>query len=210
MNAIVGFDSGGVTDYIFYEKLASIIISCIKPVNNDYEELLSVVYSILPGDDWELDASIIPSKPLKQCIKHVANDMALQSLDLREGDIPNVSSKETFLLESKDVLKKLTHLNDNLSKMKFSQRKRRLIMTLGDLINTLKGPHNVQHINPGFFKLATGHNVSSRGKLHHSHGHKGISSKVGGNKTRYNKRKIYKGRKGSPRRRTLRKTRKHR
>jgi hypothetical protein len=44
MNAIVGFDSGGVTDYIFYEKLASIVICCIKPVNNDYEELLSVVY----------------------------------------------------------------------------------------------------------------------------------------------------------------------
>jgi hypothetical protein len=208
MNGIMGFDAGEVTDYVFYEKLAIMIISCIKPYSNEnnYDELLSVAYNKLPEGDWELKNI---SSSMKRCIEHVASDTALHSLNMRDGDIPGVSRAETFLLESSDVETKIDTLRKSFSKMKFIERKLHLIKTIGTIIYSLKPPRDTHKIDFSKIKLTTGHHLFSSKKSEHLPTFKLMKAKSGGYKTRYNKRKIYKGRKGSPKRKTLRKTRKH-
>lgn len=199
IEAITGYDSSNFTDYIFYDALARIVISAVKLTNNDYDSLLDLVYSILPESDWISETSFIENKEMKECIQVVAHNMALQSINLRSGDIPYIRKNDSNVL-NEEAFKKITiHMRD----MKFKDRQAFLINKIQDLVNTLHKPHiPAQSINPLGTRMRTGFNPVSREISRVPP----IGEVVGG-RTRYSKLKKKRIRKGSPKRRTLKKNR---
>ena len=231
LEAIYGFDTYDSTDYIYYEILARIVLSCINlhincekskyhidcekhKLHNNSEELLYLLYSVIPD---HLNASIGISEGSMNCVRIVAHNIALQSINIRNGNIPDIFStgiqnnmlkSEEFKLIFKKYSRDLIHVN-------FKLRKTIIINELANLILTLKPSIHNTHV--AITHPVVSHTVRHRIahapiKLHpHSHAHKRthLHIKAGGYRTRYNKQKIYKGKKGSPRRKTLRKTRRH-
>ncbi len=217
MGAIQGFDSANLTDYIYYDTLVRIVLSCIKTINNDYEELLILTYSIIPEGNWDLDKDTITSDPLKKCVMIAAENIALQNLNMREGDLPYISDNETYILNNPAIKEKIRMVTLALNKLNFRQRKIYLILRLANAINTLQAPKDSvvpirvhEKISPSQLHLQDSEYYESPKKI--SRIVEPLITQVsahGGYKTRHNKRKVYRGRKGSPKRRTLRKTRKH-
>ena len=236
LEAIYGFDTYESTDYIYYEILARIVLSCInlhinceKPkfhinceeykLHNNCEELLYLLYSVIPD---HLHASIGISEGSKNCVKIVAENIALQSINIRNGNIPDIFSTgiQNNMLKSEAFQTIFKKYSKDLDAVNFKVRKIIIINELAKLILTLKSPLN--NTNVSITYPVVSHPLTSR-RSHapthyrkqfnppaHAHAHTHLRIKAGGKyRTRYNKQKIYKGKKGSPRRKTLRKTRRH-
>jgi hypothetical protein len=206
MNSLNGFDTSESTDYIYYDALTRLIVSSVNTSDNDIEFLLAVPYSILPGEKWYSNDKLMKSKKFKDCVSIVAHNVALQSINLREGVIPYTNKIETNLLDSVEYTKKFEGITNRLRKVSFKDRQSFLIKELSNIINTLKIKEVPELIPPpDLYKIKMETRKRNiRNKQNHlngsiEHTRKLIKISQGGNK-RYKK---------SPRRKTLRKTRKN-
>lgn len=234
VEAIYGFDTYHSTDYIYYEILARIVLSCInlhinceKPkfhinceehkLHNNCEELLYLLYSVIPD---HLHASIGISEGSKNCVKIVAENIALQSINIRNGNIPDIfrTGIQNNMLKSEAFQTIFKKYSKDLDAVNFKVRKIFIINELAKLILTLKP--SLDNTNVSITYPVVSYPLTARRSHAVTHyrkhfnppapAHTHLRIKAGGEyRTRYNKQKIYKGKKGSPRRKTLRKTRRH-
>lgn len=186
IDSMNGYEMMRGSDYIYYDALARLVISGIKVHNSDYSELLDLVYI----DLIDADISTIKNKDFKECVQLAAHNVALQSIGKRRGDIPYIGSGYRNMVKhiNHDIeFEKITSL---VKEMPFQERKLYIISILQDYIHTLMPSA----------KLA----VQVKAEPIYEY----AMTRGGGVKTRAMKRRKRKN--GSPRRKTLRKTRRNR
>ena len=196
MTAVGGFDDDDCTDYMYYEALARLVCSSVHLVNNNFDSLLVLPFYALPNGDWDPEDALIKNREFKECVRIVSHSVALQSVNMREGDIPftnrhnapNPMETKQFEINFKDITSKMM-------KLPFKSRQKYILEKLSHIISHLNAP---KEDGPKFHGIAM---VSGPGiQPQNTRRLKKTVSAVGGKK-KY---------KGSPRRKTLRKTRKHR
>jgi hypothetical protein len=181
IDSINGYEMMNGSDYIYYDTLARLVISAINVHNGDCSELLDVIYI----DLIDADISAIKNKDFKECVQVAAHNVALQSVGLRQGDIPYSGKNYRNSVKHKDAMVEFDKITAKVKGMKFQERKLYIISILQAYIQSLtvtsKSEVALRMVEPSYIY-------------------------VGGKKTRAVKRKK---RNGSPRRKTLRKTRRH-
>ncbi|NBP66091.1 MAG: hypothetical protein EBU66_15695 [Bacteroidetes bacterium] len=196
MTAVGGFDDDDCTDYMYYDALARLVCSSVHLVNNNFDSLLVLPFYALPNGDWDPEDTLIKNREFKECVRIVSHNVALQTVNMREGDIPftnrhnapNPMETKQFKINFKDITSKMI-------KLPFKSRQKYILGKLSNIISHLNSP---KEDGPKFHGIAM---VSGPGiQAQNTRKLKKTVSAVGGKK-KY---------KGSPRRRTLRKTRKHR
>jgi len=196
MTAVGGFEDDDCTDYMYYDALARLVCSSVKLANNDYNSLLFLPFYVLPNGDWDPDGVLIRNRDFKDCVRIVSNNVALQSVNMREGDIPYTNRYNAENpMETRQFKTNFKHLTSSLNKLSFKSRQRHILDRLSDIIHVLNAPREA---GPQFHGI-----VMTSGP--------GIPKQ----QTRKSPRKLIaiggkKKFRGSPRRKTLRKTRKHR
>jgi len=198
MGAIKGFDTSDSTDYMYYDALSRLVLSSIKPANNKYDELLAVAFSILTENDWDEDGNLIESKSFKNGVSVVAHNVALQSINRRSGDIPYSRRTDVNLLESSGYKERFKHMTAHAHTLTFNNRQVYILRKLSDAIHQLKEPEKPMPI-AGFSKIKLQAGIPLY-DIQYNVTRKNSGVKAGGFKKRYKK---------SPRRKTLRKTRRH-
>jgi hypothetical protein len=182
IDSINGYERMNGSDYIYYEALARLVISAINVYNGDCLELLDIIYT----DLIDADISSIKNKDFKECVQVAAHNVALQSVGLRQGDIPYSGKNYRNSVKHKESIVEFDKITAKVKGMPFQQRKLHIISILQAYIQSLtvtsKPMVAVKMVKAPYIY-------------------------VGGKKTRDMKRKK---RNGSPRRKTLRKTRRHR
>ena len=196
MTAVGGFDDDDCTDYMYYDALARLVCSSVNLVNNDFDSLLVVPFYALPNDDWDPEDALIKNRDFKECVRIVSHNVALQSVNMREGDIPFTNRHNAQNpMETKDFEKKFKHITTNMRKLPFKNRQKYILEKLSGIINHLNAP---KEDGPKFQGIAM---VSGLGiQPQNTRKLKQTVTAIGGKK-KY---------KASPRRKTLRKTRRHR
>jgi len=194
MVALGGFETSDSTDYMYYDALTRLICSSVNPPNYDYNSLLLIPYIILPSGEWDSENVLMKSNDFKDCVRIVSHNVALQSVNRRSGDIPYTDKNNTpNPMESEKYINKFKELTMTLNKLEFKARQRFLLNRLSNIIQTLNAPRDEAPVFTGIM-MKTGREIP-----------KAITKKnkvsiISGGKKRFNK---------SPRRKTLRKTRKH-
>ena len=182
IDSMNGYEMMRGSDYIYYDALARLVISAINAYNGDCLELLDVIYT----DLIDADISAIKNKDFKECVQVAAHNVALQSVGLRYGDIPYSGKNYRNTIKHKETTLEFDKITAKVKGMPFQQRKLYIISILQAYIQSLTVTSNTEisltMVKPSYVY-------------------------VGGKKTRAMKRKK---RNGSPRRKTLRKTRRHR
>ena len=189
IDSINGYEMMRGSDYIYYDALARIVISAIKVYNGNCLELLDLVYI----DLINADISIIKNTDFKECVQVAAHNVALQSIGLRRGDIPYKGSgyRNTVNHDNHDI--EFNKITSVVKGMGFQERKLHIISTLEGYI------HSLQAIYPLPSKLS-----EIKGEPIY------LYDKAGGERVKTRDMKRRKRKNGSPRRKTLRKTRRHR
>ena len=189
IDSINGYEMMRGSDYIYYDALARIVISAIKVYNGNCLELLDLVYI----DLIKTDITIIKNTDFKECVQVAAHNVALQSIGLRRGDIPYTGSdyRNTVKHFNHDVeFDKITSL---VKGMGFQERKLHIISTLEGYIHSLQGT----------YPLPSKLSEIKEEPIY-------VYDKAGGGRLNTRAMKRRKRKNGSPRRKTLRKTRRHR
>ena len=220
IDCLNGYDVMGLSDYIFFESLARIIIASIKVNRNNYLLLLDTVFIDLASPSWIDDEkyTFIRNRDFKECVHSAAYNVALQSIGLRYGPMPYdtyKSPQDIRILETDKFKVEFDRISKEAWKIKpFENRKQYIISILMNYIRTLiKPPSEKEGSKSSQVSMSLNLGLKNRGHIDNivSIGNRewnlneGITA--GGYKTRGLRRKR---RNGSPRRKTLRKTRSNR
>jgi hypothetical protein len=194
MIALGGFETSDSTDYMYYDALTRLVCSSVNPPNYDYNSLLLIPYIILPSGEWDSEDVLMKSKDFKECVRIVSHNVALQSVNRRSGDIPYTDKNNTpNTMESEKYTNKFKELTMTLNKLEFKSRQRYLLNRLSNIIQTLNAPRGEAPVFTGI-AMKTGRQIPKAVTM------KNKVSIISGGKKRFKK---------SPRRRTQRKTRRH-
>lgn len=206
ITSLNGYEMMNGSDYIYFDAVARIVLSAIQVTKTDYLSLLDTIYIEMLDTEWIDEFSSIESKDFKECVQVAAQNLALQSLNLRSGPMPYDTykgSKKIFEdIRFDSEFKKITA---TLKGKSFYDRKLYVISRIESYIKfssmpTSRPPIPIHPIalkrpNPNHPLLEMNEEIIRR------------PLKIRGGKTRAMKKKK---RNGSPRRKTLRKTRRHR
>jgi hypothetical protein len=207
ITSLNGYEMMNGTDYIYFDAVARIVISAIQVTKTDHLSLLDTVYIEMLDTEWIDDFSSIENNDFKECVQIAAHNLGLQSLNLRSGPMPYDTykgSKKIFEdIRFDSEFKKITA---TLKGKSFYDRKLYLISRLETYIQS-SSPQSPTPISSTAVPIILRQASQSPSSIEPSKEPlAGLA--YGGSKTRGIKRKKRKN--GSPRRKTLRKTRKHR
>jgi hypothetical protein len=207
ITSLNGYEMMNGSDYVYFDAVARIVISAIQVTKTDHLSLLDTVYIEMLDTEWVDDFTSIENKDFKECVQIAAHNLGLQSLNLRRGPMPYDTykgSKKIFEDVGFDSeFKKITSIVKNKS---FYDRKLYLISRIESYIKS-SSPQTPTPITPTAVPIILRQASHIPSSIEPSKEPlAGLA--YGGSKTRGIKRKKRKN--GSPRRKTLRKTRKHR
>jgi hypothetical protein len=207
INTLNGYEMMNGSDYMYFDAVARIVISAIQVTKRDYLSLLDTIYIEMLDTEWVDEFTSLENKDFKECVQVAAQNLALQSLNLRRGPIPydtyNGSKKIFEDIRFDSEFKKIT---STLKGKSFYDRKLYVISRIESYIKSSMIPSSTPMAPtavPGFLRQ-----VSHIPSLIKPSKEPLAGLAYGGSKTRNIKRKKRKN--GSPRRKTLRKTHKHR
>jgi hypothetical protein len=197
MNALNGFDTDDGTDYCYYDGLVRLILSSIHKIRNDYDSLLTLSYITIPNDDWDLDGILFKSKSFKKCITTVSKNIALQSLNRSHGDIPIhfIKPADINILDSASYISQFNEITKRVRTMEFRERKTYLLTKLSTSIQDLVQVRSIPIVSAEH----VGHKVNDPPRVELKNTRRLVEVR-GGHRKKYKK---------SPRRKTMRKTRRH-
>lgn len=208
-----GYDIMGQSDYIFFEALARIVIASIKVNHSNYLLLLDTVFIEIPDDSWVDDFEYINNKDFKDCVRVAAYNVALQSVGLRHGPHPYDTYKgprDIKIFENVKFKLEFDTITRSVKNTPFSKRKLHIISILENFIHTLVQPKRSleKQVNSSAVTSMLKHMPKPVIDYKREYSNQPYLQSVrGGYKTRGLRRKR---RNGSPRRKTLRKTRSNR
>jgi len=208
-----GYDIMGQSDYIFFEALARIVIASIKVNHSNYLLLLDTVFIEIPDDSWVDDFEYINNKDFKDCVRVAAYNVALQSVGLRRGPHPYDTYKgarDTKIFENVNFKLEFDTITRSVKNTPFSKRKLHIISILENFVHTMVEPKSSLEKTMNSSAVARILKHMPRGVVDYKKAYTNepyLESVKGGYKTRGLRRKR---RNGSPRRKTLRKTRSNR
>ena len=207
INTLNGYEMMNGSDYMYFDAVARIVISAIQVSKRDYLSLLDTIYIEMLDTEWVDEFTSLENKDFKECVQVAAQNLALQSLNLRRGPMPYDTykgSKKIFEdIRFDSEFKKIT---STLKGKSFYDRKLYVISRIESYIKSSMIPSSTPMAPtaiPGFLRQVSHIPSSIKPSKEPLAG-----LAYGGSKTRNIKRKKRKN--GSPRRKTLRKTRKHR
>lgn len=214
INTLNGYEMMNGSDYMYFDAVARIVISAIQVTNTDHLSVLDTIYIEMLDTVWVDEFTSLESKDFKECVQVAAQNLALQSLNLRRGPMPYDTykgSKKIFEdIRFDSEFKKIT---STLKDKSFYDRKLYLISRIERYIKSSVIPssrppvpidptalsrvvHEARDRTPDIYSSIKPSKEALAGLA------------IGGSKTRVVRRKKRKN--GSPRRKTLRKTRRHR
>jgi hypothetical protein len=132
-----GFEHEGNFDSDYYEMIAMVAISAIKPnrgENNYYPKLQGFFYDVLPKMDFAQMSSV---EYRKENLQHVASQIALQSIDRIDGEIASMGNPS---LAASEALSEYGLLVKKYGRLPYEQRLDALCNELSDRLISFAAP----------------------------------------------------------------------
>lgn len=208
IDSLNGYEMMNGTDYIYFDAVARIVLSAIQVTKTDHLSLLDTVYIEMLDTEWIDEFSSLESKDFKECVQVAAQNLALQSLNLRSGPMPYDTYKGSKkILEDIRFDSEFKKITATLKGKSFYDRKLYVISRIESYIKSSSMPTSTPPMPVYPIVLKRRNPLQDHQLPYINEAYNPRPLKIRGGKTRSMKKKR---KNGSPRRKTLRKTRRHR